>query len=125
MNAIEKDLTEFSKYSIFELLQFHWSYYAQIMDYRLHNEEVPSFYLYYVHCYAQVCLKKWKNNLPDFYFVRDKIEHQVGLFCPGFCNNAENFMEFLYGVRCVAENILRKSQKQRKCKMFFILNVYG
>ena len=125
MNTIEKDLAEFSKYSIFELLQFLWSYYAQIMDYRLHNEEVPSFYLYYVHCYAQVCLKMWKNNLPDFYFVIDKIEQQVGLFWPGFCNNEENFMEFLYGVRCVAENILKKSQKQRKCKMFFILNVYG
>ena len=56
MNAIAKDLAEFSKYSIFELLQFLWSYYAQIMDYRLHNKEVPSIYLYDVHRYAQVCL---------------------------------------------------------------------
>ena len=31
MNGIEKDLAEFSKYSIFELLQLLWSYYAQIM----------------------------------------------------------------------------------------------
>ena len=24
--------------------------------------------------------KKWKNNLPDFYFLSDKIEQQVELF---------------------------------------------
>ena len=80
MNAIEKDLTEFSKYSIFELIQFFWSYCAQIMDYRLHNTAVHSIYLYYVLCYTQVCLKKWKNNLPDFYLIRDKIEQASWTF---------------------------------------------
>ena len=96
------------------------------MDYRLHNKEVPSIHLYYVHCYTQVCLKNWKNNLPDFYLDRDKIEQQVGLFWSGFCSNEENLMEFLYGVRCVGENIIKKSKKkQGKCKMFFFLKVYG
>ena len=40
----------------------------------LYNKEVLSIYLYYVHYYTQVCLEKWKNNLPDFYLVMDKIE---------------------------------------------------
>lgn len=90
-------------------------------DYRLHNKEVPSIYLYYVHCYAQVCLKKWKNNLPDFYLVRDKIEQQMGLFWSGFCCNEENVTEFLCGVRCVGENIIQKSKKNKesvKCSFF-------
>ena len=48
---------------------------------------------------TEICLKKWNNDLPDFYFVGIKIEQQVKLFLPGFPSNEENFMEFLYGVR--------------------------
>ena len=32
------------------------------------------------------------EELPDFYFLRDKIEQQVELFFPGFSSNEQNFM---------------------------------
>ena len=46
------------------------------------------------------------HYLPDFYFARDKIKQQVELFSPGF--NEEKFMELLYWVRHVTENISKK-----------------
>ena len=69
------------------------------------------FFFIYIKCYTEICLEKWSNKLPDFYFLRDKIEKHVELFMPGFSANEENFMEFLYGVRHAQENILKKNQK--------------
>ena len=59
------------------------------------------------HC-REACLRRWTNNLPDFYFVCvcDKIEQQCELFLPGSLKNEEIFMEFLFGIRRVVENML-------------------
>ena len=61
--------------------------------------------------------------MPDFYFLWDKIGKQFELFMPGFLTNEENFMEFLYGVKRVQENILRKSKNKYViwCLFFCIL----
>ena len=74
------DIEEFSNYSIFDLLQHFWCYYSEVRHYKLLEKEVPTIYYYYIKCCTEVCPKKWKNNLPDFYFLRDKIEQQVELF---------------------------------------------
>ena len=68
------DIEEFSNYSIFDLLRLLWCYYSQVRHYKLLEKEVPTIYCYYIKCCTEVCLKKWKNILPDFYFLRDKIE---------------------------------------------------
>lgn len=65
----------------------------------------------YIRCRSDLCLKKWTNALPDFCFVLDKMEKQVELFLPGFPSYGENVMNFLYGLRLIAENVSKKSQK--------------
>ena len=62
-------------------------------------------------CCTEICLEKCSNKLPDFYFLWDKIGKPVEIFMPGFSTNEENFMEFLYGVRRVQENILKTIKK--------------
>ena len=74
------DIYEFLKYSIFELLQFLWCYYGQVRHCKLLVKEVPSIYFYYIRCCTEACLKKWRNDLPDFYFLKDRIEQQVEHF---------------------------------------------
>ena len=49
----------------------------------------------------------------------DKIELQVDLFLPGFPSNEENFIEFLYRVRRITENIFKKIKKEI-CKLVFV-----
>ena len=103
---------DFAQYSIFELLQLLWNYYSNILNLAWEKNVLPIFFFFiYIKCYTEICLEKWSNKLPDFYFLRDKIEKHVELFMPGFSANEENFMEFLYGVRHAQENILKKNKK--------------
>ena len=41
----------------------------------------------------KLALKKWKNDLPDFYFLKNKIEQRFELFFPGFFSNEQNLMD--------------------------------
>ena len=41
----------------------------------------------------KLALKKWKNDLPDFSFLKNKIEQQFELFFPGFFSNEQNLMD--------------------------------
>ena len=76
------------------------------------GKEVPLIYFHNInHCW-EACLRRWTNNLPDFYFVCDKIEQQCELLLPGSVRNEEIFMEFLFAIRRVAENILKKTEKK-------------
>lgn len=41
----------------------------------------------------KLALKKWKNDLPDFSFLKNKIEQRFELFFPGFFSNEQNLMD--------------------------------
>ena len=71
-------------------------------------ENVLPIYFFYLKYYAEICLEKWSNKLLDFYFLPDKTEKQVDLFMSIFQLMKKIFMDFLYGVRHVQENILKK-----------------
>ena len=96
---------DFAQYSIVELLQLLWNYYSNILNYLAWEKNILPIYFYYIQYCTEICLKKWSNKLPDFYFFRGKIEKQVEVFMLGFSTNEENFMDFLYWVRRVQENI--------------------
>ena len=41
----------------------------------------------------KLALKKWKNDLPDFSFLKNKIEQRFELFFHGFFSNEQNLMD--------------------------------
>ena len=49
------------------------------------------YYFYYIRCCTEICFQKGDNDLPDFYFVHDKIQQRVELSSPGI--NKEKIME--------------------------------
>ena len=97
---------DFNKYSIFELLQLLWGYHDHARCYKLWGKEVTFTYFHHINHCQEACLGRWTNNLLDFYFVCDKIEQQCELFLPGSLKNEEIFMESLFGIRRVVENML-------------------
>ena len=81
---------DFAQYSIFELLQLLSNYYSNILTYLAWEKKRTTYSFFYIKCCTEICLEKWSNKLPDFYFLWDKIEKQVELFMPGFSTNEEN-----------------------------------
>ena len=112
---------DFAQYPIFKLGQLLWNYYSNILNILAWEKNVPPIYFYYIKCCAEICLEKWSNKLPNFYFLWDRIEKQVELFMPGFSTNEEDFMELLYGVRRVQKNILKKTKKKYVIACFFFV----
>ena len=66
-----KDIQDLPQYSIFQLLQPLWECYDRVRYYSLWGNEI---YFYYISRCTEICLQKWNNALPDFYFARDKIK---------------------------------------------------
>lgn len=84
-----KGIQDFAQYSIFKLLQLLWDYYDHVRYCSLWGYEV--YYFYYIRCCTEICFQKGDNDLPDFYFVHDKIQQRVELSSPGI--NKEKIME--------------------------------
>ena len=59
--------------------------------------------------------------MPDFYFVLIKIEKQCELFLPCSSRNEEIFMDFLFGIRRVAENVLTKQNDYINLFYWFVI----
>ena len=97
-------------------------YHDHVRCYKLCGKEVPLIYFHNINHSREACLRRWTNNLPAFYFVcvcvcvcvcvSDKIEQQCELFLLGLLRNEEIFMEFLFGIRRVTENILKKVKRK-------------
>ena len=69
-------------------------------------------YFHHINHCQEACVRRWTNNLLDFYFVCDKIEQQCELFLPGSLKNEEIFMESLFAIRRVAENLSKRAKKK-------------
>ena len=108
---------DFKDLSIVELLQNIWCYCKRTNELTERGEQIPYFYFFYQKWNEDICLAKWdRKNLPSFCFVLCKIKKGKQLFCPGSAANAENYFNFLCGLKNVMRNIIQK-QYTKKCYM--------
>ena len=77
------------------------------------EKEVPFIYFHNIIIVEKLAFEDGQNNLPNYYLcVCDKIEQQCELFLPALLQNEEIFMKLLFGIRRMAEKILKKAKKK-------------
>ena len=79
------------------------------------GKEVPFIYFHNIIIVEKLAFEDGQNNLPNYYLcvcVCDKIEQQCELCLPALLQNEEIFTKFLFGIRRMAEKILKKAKKK-------------
>ena len=105
---------DFDDPTVCELLQNVWCYSDSIIE---RGDGVKRWLFDYLRYCEEHLEDKWCDQLPDLNFVLKKIKSQKGLFNPRAPANADNYINFLRGLK----NIERVVSLKQKLKGVFIL----